>query len=100
MLKEEEDGDWITVNGSHIFIPKGEDKDQAVKDFIDRKPNKNINIYIKRKILDKAAYLAGLRSDANKKLLTSLSPSKRDFYKQQISSLDDNIDGLLSQITS
>lgn len=31
-----EDGDWITVNGVHIFIKKGESKDEVVKDFIEK----------------------------------------------------------------
>ena len=32
-----EEGDWITVNGVHIFIKKGESKDKVVKEFIESK---------------------------------------------------------------
>ena len=34
---DEEDGEWITVKGSHIFIKDGESKEKAVKDFIAKK---------------------------------------------------------------
>ena len=39
--KTEEEGDWITVKGSAVFIPKGADKGQAIKDhFAKSKKNK------------------------------------------------------------
>jgi hypothetical protein len=34
---DDEDGQWITVKGNHIFIPEGEDKETAIKDFFDKK---------------------------------------------------------------
>lgn len=33
-LASDEDGEWITVSGRHIFIPDGEDKDEIVKGYI------------------------------------------------------------------
>lgn len=32
----DEEGDWITVKGSHIFIPKGQDKDKVIGNFFEK----------------------------------------------------------------
>lgn len=34
------EGDWITVNGNHLFIKKGQSKDEVVKSFIEKQENK------------------------------------------------------------
>jgi hypothetical protein len=36
VLGDDPEGEWITVNGQHIFIKQGEDKDAVVKGFIDK----------------------------------------------------------------
>ncbi len=43
----EDEGEWITVNGAHVFIPKGYDKDTITKAFIAQKTQKD-NIKQKR----------------------------------------------------
>lgn len=36
-----QEGDWITVNGVHVFVKKGQSKEEAVKDFIEKKEKNN-----------------------------------------------------------
>ena len=38
---KEEDGQWVTSNGQHIFIPSGQDKGEAVKEHFKKLEDKN-----------------------------------------------------------
>lgn len=35
------EGEWITIKGNHLFIKKGQSKDEAVKEFIDKQEDKS-----------------------------------------------------------
>ena len=43
------DGEWITINGNHLFIKKGQSKDEVVKSFIEKQGDKKHNIKEKSK---------------------------------------------------
>lgn len=33
----DEKGEWITINGTHVFIPEGANQEEVVKEFLDKK---------------------------------------------------------------
>jgi len=45
--KKNEDGKWLTVKGSHIFIPEGEDKGEVIKKFFKEKENEDKKTNVK-----------------------------------------------------
>ena len=86
------EGEWITIKGNHIFIPKGESKDKIVKEFIDKNNKERYMPYddaIKRDE-KQIEYI-------EEKLKEDVSYEKERKLKQDLADLEDRIKYYKSQ---
>lgn len=82
---------WITVNGNHIPVKKGQSKEEAVKSFIEKKGGKEstkVNI-TKKGITEKYENVAGKRDALIKELKNKdLTPQERYNKEREKSKLE------------
>ena len=82
----DEKGRWITVKGTHVFIPDGQDEEKVVKEFFDKKFEEQAKSYteVREKAEKQLEY-------TKKKLEENNNPEKHEALVAGIKDLEDKI---------
>lgn len=75
--ESEDDVEWITVNGNHIPVKQGQSKDDAIKDFIDKKGLHSTDF---KSYDDAKKYIDRKLTQYGSKQAMTSSPEYRDAY--------------------
>ena len=73
------EGDWITVKGNHLFIKKGQSKDEAIKEFLEDKQSDKL---VKLKIADKPTKEAQEAIDKERERTQKIAEEHKKEYEK------------------